>query len=208
LSAAVLTFACGEASERARAERERADSIRALGAAAWTDDELVAYIRLISATLIADAPVVDRKSRSRAVRAFGRSVVSDHQRLDRIADSVALGDADVIPPSVSSEILQQHERELRRLEQTRDFDLGYVNTVRNTLTEARTQLLRAAVKEGRAPEVVRLSERASIIARDKLRTANELRRNLDPARQERTPPAVKGATSSPSSPARSKGAQP
>jgi predicted outer membrane protein len=148
-----------------------------MGPAGWTDDELIAYTGVVSSTLAGDASLVERRSRSFAVRTFAKSLATEHRALSRMADSLSRGRTAVAPPAVSSEVLQGHEREMRRLGHARGFDLAYVKQVRLTLTEAQNQLRRASTSD-RGNSGVRLLNRTNSAIASELRAAAQLERAL------------------------------
>lgn len=171
-----------------RLAQTRADSIRALGPAGWTDEEVMTYVGVVSWALLDDSALVARRSRSAAVRAFGRTVATQHRQLVKLIDSFSR-ETGAVPPSTSSEILRAHEREMRRLKDATAFDLAYVKQVKATLTEAQDQLRRASVADRNAGAVLLLNRAHAAIGRE-LRTAGELQRALE-ASGARTPPATK-----------------
>jgi len=172
-----------------RLAQARADSIRALGPAGWTDDELIAYATITSLTLAGDDATVQRRSGSRAVKAFTETVASQHRHLLRVADSLSRRSTPAQPPSVSAALVQAHEAEMRRLQKAPDFDRAYVKQVRTTLTEVEDHLRRASVTD-RGTGAVRLLNQAHASIGRQLRTASELQRALE-GPGTRTPPASK-----------------
>lgn len=174
--------ACGNsdrAAEAARAARE--DSIRQLGAAAWSDGQLIAYVQVVSSTLVGDGPVVDRRARSRAVRAFGRRVTTEHRRLAAFADSLASRRSGEDAPPFVSDLLQLHENAMRQLAQGGTFDLAYVRSVSGALEDVATRLARG--DSARHPGTVgQLLMRTRRTVEAQLKVARELEQVLGAAR--------------------------
>jgi predicted outer membrane protein len=170
-----FVVACGDGGRAADSARaaQREDSIRRLGAAAWDDGQLIAYVKVASTTLVADGPLVERRARAAAVRSFGRTVVSDHRRVLRLADSLEARRNAVVPPLVSSEVLQEHEAVMRRLARDGPFDTAYVRSTRAVLEEVAGQLAKADSTRhtGAVHELLRRTRTA---LRSELRTAAAL----------------------------------
>jgi predicted outer membrane protein len=144
LFGSVLT-ACGElrrSADSVRAVHARQDSIRLLGAGAWSDQELLAYVRLVARTLADDGPMIERRSRSVAVKTFGRRVVLQHDNFRRLADSIS-GGRGPLPPLLSTAMLDAHQADMRSLLRGTGFDLAYVRRTRATLHDALIELQRA-----------------------------------------------------------------
>lgn len=167
------------AADSARAAEAHADSVRRFGAAAWTDTEALAYLRLISTTLAADGRTVGMRSRSAAVKAFGQRLATSHRAIGTSVDSAIAGGTAMMAPWVNMDPIRAHEATMRRLAAGGAFDLAYASSVHATLTEASSELDRAR-PERHAPRVGELMTRARMRMRDQTNTAQQLMKALQP----------------------------
>ena len=184
LAALAALAACTELGYSDRGARLREDSLRALGARGWTDHELAAFLRSVSTVLTADSPTIERRTASRAVRHFGRSLVSSHRELGGRAKAL-IRDSSVEIPGSAAALLANHALEARRLSVARRFDLPYVNLVLETLAEVDSQYARALEREGRDSGVVMLIEESLERAREQVGVARELQHYLEVAERRR-----------------------
>lgn len=188
----LIAGGCGkEAADAARAKAHE-DSLRALGPAGWTDDELIAYIASASSMLAGHKATLERQGRSRAVLAFGRSMIAQHTRLAAAADSLARGRIVQLSPFAVTDELERYEEAMRDARNMQDFDLRYVTLAQAALRETRTELDRAATPTRDAPASALLARTRSAL-QSQYRTVGELRTALEAARdaRARTAPRTK-----------------
>lgn len=138
-AAAVAIGACAnpksDAKDSAAAQPVVSNSPASSG---WSDAELLAYTRAVAMTLIADAPTIEKRVRSTALRSFARRVVFQQKQIIYRADSLTQREADV--PAAGAVTLRRHVDGMKRLASQRDFDLQYVKLVRQTLRDAQARL--------------------------------------------------------------------
>lgn len=184
LMAAALVPACdvrGARDDSLRAAQAREDSIRATRPGQWTEAEVLAYVRALARTVAADSALLQQRSRSRALRAFGRSTATRLRDFARTAESVGRADAMPQPPPVARTVLEAHAQAVERMRAGRDFDLPYARAVHALLRDASSAIGLASAPR-RSDEVERLLSDMASWLREALRDAAEIERNLARAR--------------------------
>ena len=100
----------------------------------WSDDEILAYMRVVATTLAVDSQLAGTHGDSAPVRLLAQDVSRLRESLGALPGSV-MGLRTPTPPAGVIEPLRAHAADVRRLRNEYDFELEYLSSLHSALTD-------------------------------------------------------------------------